>query len=232
MVGKQELTERFESWFAARRRVKAIEMIELLTKIATNCVDEMTRCIQAASDGKTTETKAAFGRLRSKEREGDNLRKSIIDELARANLPGYERTSLMRIARQIDWIADWSLESTNILTQFNYERMPEGVRKIVSEMSRAVKDCAVNVEDCIRKLTAKQIRASLDAADAVERFEEEVDNLHINARGEVSKINDPSLGMGAVVLLVFFLEALENVSDRCEDTCDQARVIAVLHSQS
>jgi uncharacterized protein Yka (UPF0111/DUF47 family) len=94
-------------------------------------------------------------------------------------------------------------------------------------MSKVVKDCATSVVDCIEKLTAKQTQASLDAADRVERFEEEVDGIHRTARGELNKINDPNVRIGAIVLLAFFLEALENVSDRCEDTCDQARVIAV-----
>jgi len=224
------MSDRFESWFLARRRIKAIEMIQRQSNIVLQCVDELTRCIEAASDGRDDEAVAAARRLEDKEHEADVLRKSIIDELARSNLPTYDRTNLMRLARQIDWISDWALESTNILTQFRFDRMPETLRKSVVTMSKVVKDCAVNVVDCIEKLTAKQIRASLDAADRVERFEEEVDGLYRATRGELNKLNDPDLGIGAVVLLAFFLEALENVSDRCEDTCDQARVIAVLHA--
>jgi uncharacterized protein Yka (UPF0111/DUF47 family) len=110
--------------------------------------------------------------------------------------------------------------------------MPEAIRELTIRMSTVSKNCMTSVQDCIEKLTAKQIRASLDAADSVERFEEEVDDLHRTARGELNKLNDPAIGMGGIVLLGFFLEALENVSDRCEDTCDQARVIAVLHSRN
>jgi predicted phosphate transport protein (TIGR00153 family) len=226
------MADKFESWFAARRRIKAIEMIQLQSKMVILCVDELMRCIEASSQGKDAEAESVFKRLEEKEHEGDALRKSIIDELARANLPTYERTSLMRLARQIDWIADWTLESANVLTQFRIDRMPEAIRKIALGMSKAVKDCTVNVEDCIGKLTAKQIRASLEAADRVERFEEEVDSLYRTARGELNKLNDPALGIGSIVLLAEFLDAIENIADRCEDTCDQARVIAVLHSQS
>ncbi len=226
------MSDKFESWFLGRRRVKAVEMIGRQSMIVLQCVDELGRCIEAASNGKNVEAEAAWKRLNDKEHEGDVLRKSIIDELARSNLPTYERTSLMRLARQIDWISDWALEATNILTQFQFHIMPETLRKLVVNMSKAVKDCAVSVVDCIEKLTAKKIEASLEAADRVERYEEEVDDLHRTARGEVNKLNDPSLGIGTIVLLVQFLEALENVSDRCEDACDQARVIAVLHSRT
>jgi len=225
------MSDKFESWFLARRRIKAIEMIERQSMIMLQCVDELTRCIEAASGGKNAEAEVSAKRLDDKEHEGDVLRKSIIMELAKANLPTYERTSLMRLVRQIDWISDWALESTNILMQFPFSRLPETLRTLVMRMSKVVKDCAVNVADCIDKLTRKQIQACLDAADRVERFEEEVDDLHRTARGEVNKLNDPNLGMGSIVLLAQFLEALENVSDRCEDACDQARVIAVLHSQ-
>jgi predicted phosphate transport protein (TIGR00153 family) len=226
------MSDRFESWFLARRRIKAIEMIQGQSKIMLQCVDELTRCVQAASDGSAPEAKAAAKRLEDKEHEGDILRKSIIEELAKANLPTHERTSLMRLVRQIDWVSDWALESTNILMEFQFGRMPETLRKLTIRMSKVVKDCAVNVVDCIEKLTAKQIQASLEAADRVERFEEEVDDLYRTARGELNKINDPNIGVGSVVLLAQFLDAIENVSDRCEDACDQARVIAVLHAQT
>jgi predicted phosphate transport protein (TIGR00153 family) len=226
------MSDKFESWFVARRRIKAIEMILRQSNIVVQCVDDLTRCVVAASEGKSAEAEEAFKRLQEREREGDVVRKSIIDELARSNLPTYERTSLMRLVRQIDWIADWALESTNILTQFRFDRMPEAIRELTIRMSTVSKNCMTSVQDCIEKLTAKQIRASLDAADSVERFEEEVDDLHRTARGELNKLNDPAIGMGGIVLLGFFLEALENVSDRCEDTCDQARVIAVLHSRN
>jgi len=221
------MSDKFESWFLARRRIKAIEMIERQSTIALQSVDELTKCIEAASEGRNTEAEAATKRLEDKEHEGDVLRKSIIEELAKSNLPGYERTSLMRLVRQIDWISDWALESAHILTQFRFDTLPEVLRRLVVRMSKVVKDCATSVVDCIEKLTAKQTQASLDAADRVERFEEEVDGIHRTARGELNKINDPNVRIGAIVLLAFFLEALENVSDRCEDTCDQARVIAV-----
>jgi predicted phosphate transport protein (TIGR00153 family) len=221
------MSDKFESWFLARRRIKAIEMIERQSMIVLQSVDELTKCIEAASEGKNIDAEASAKRLEDKEHEGDVLRKSIIEELAKSNLPGYERTSLMRLVRQIDWISDWALESANILTQFRFDTLPEVLRKLVVRMSKVVKDCATSVVDCIEKLTTKQTHASLDAADRVERFEEEVDGIHRTVRGELAKINDPNVGMGAIVLLAFFLEALENVSDRCEDTCDQARVIAV-----
>jgi len=226
------MSNRFESWFLARRRIKAIEMIQAQSKIVLQCTVELTRCIEATSEGRHPEAEAAAKRLKDKEHEGDVLRKSIIQELARANLPTYERTSLMRLVRQLDWISDWALESTNILMQFQFDQMPETLRKLTVKMSKVVEDCAGNVVDCIEKLTAKQIKESLEAADLVERFEEEVDDLYRTARGEVNKINDPKIGVGSVVLLAQFLDAIENVSDRCEDACDQARVIAVLHSQT
>ena len=226
------MADKFESWFVGRRRVKAIEMILTQTKVAINCVDELKKCFEYASRSNKDDAEATFKRVQDKEHEGDVIRKSIIDELAKSNLRTYEKTSLMRLARQIDWIADWALESANVLTQFNISQFPEEMLQITSQMSSAVKDCSVNVEDCIEKLTAKHVQASLEAADQVERFEEEADNLHRKARGLITSINDHKLGIGSIILFVHFLESLENVSDKCEDTCDQARVIAVLHSKT
>jgi uncharacterized protein Yka (UPF0111/DUF47 family) len=85
----------------------------------------------------------------------------------------------------------------------------------------------MNVQQCIELLTDKKVQEALDAADKVERLEEEVDDLYRKGRGLLSEISGPALTVGQIILLAEFMAAIENVADRCEDVCDQARVIAV-----
>jgi len=46
-------------------------------------------------------------------------------------------------------------------------------------------------------------------------------------RALVGEISGPQLTMGQMVLLAEFMDAIENIADKCEDVSDQARVIAV-----
>jgi uncharacterized protein Yka (UPF0111/DUF47 family) len=41
-------------------------------------------------------------------------------------------------------------------------------------------------------------------------------------------MNADRIGVGSMILLAEFLGAIENTADRCEDTCDQVRVMAVM----
>ncbi len=217
----------FESWFAARTRARAIEMIMQATKMLVPSVEELITCVNNAVTDNRGDLESAFTRLHQLEREGDSLRRLIILELARGTLPIDERRSFMRLARQIDWVADWCLESARLARITPMAKMPEGLRATALEMCKVVKDCILDVQQCIDLLTDKKVQEALDAADKVERLEEEVDDLYRKARGLLSEISGPELTAGQIVLLAEFLDGVENIADRCEDVCDQARVIAV-----
>lgn len=217
----------FESWFAARTKARAIEMVRQATRMLVPSVEELMACVNNAVAGRRDELESAFTRLHQLEREGDSLRRLIITELARGSLPVDERRSFMRLARQIDWVADWCLEAGRLVRQSPLDKLPEGLRQTALEMCKVVKDCVAGVQQCIDLLTDKKVQEALDSADRVERLEEEVDDLYRKARGLLSEISGPELTVGQIILLAEFMDAIENIADRCEDVCDQARVIAV-----
>jgi len=217
----------FESWFAARTKARAIEMIRQATRMLMPSVEELLACVNSAVAGRRDDVESAFTRLHQLEREGDSLRRLIITELARGSLPVDERRSFMRLARQIDWVADWCLEAGRIARQSPLNKLSEDLRQTALEMCKVVKDCVSGVQQCIDLLTDKKVQEALDSADKVERLEEEVDDLYRKARGLLSEISGPELTVGQVVLIAEFMDAIENIADRCEDVCDQARVIAV-----
>jgi predicted phosphate transport protein (TIGR00153 family) len=202
-------------------------MIRQATRMLMPSVEELLACVNSAVAGRRDDVESAFTRLHQLEREGDSLRRLIITELARGSLPVDERRSFMRLARQIDWVADWCLEAGRIARQSPLNKLSEDLRQTALEMCKVVKDCVSGVQQCIDLLTDKKVQEALDSADKVERLEEEVDDLYRKARGLLSEISGPELTVGQVVLIAEFMDAIENIADRCEDVCDQARVIAV-----
>ena len=217
----------FESWFAARTKARSIEMVRQATKMLVPSVEELMVCVNSAAAGKRDELESAFTRLHQLEREGDSLRRLIITELARGSLPVDERRSFMRLTRQIDWVADWCLEAGRLVRQAPLNKVSEETRRTAFEMCKVVKECVSGVQQCIDLLTDKKVQEALDSADRIERLEEEVDDLYRNARGLLSEISGPELTVGQIILMAEFMDAIENIADRCEDVSDQARVIAV-----
>jgi predicted phosphate transport protein (TIGR00153 family) len=201
------------------------------SQMTTVTVELLGKCIQDAIKGRKEELHKDFELLEQKEHEADILRRRIIEELARGELPSDDRASLMRLGRQLDWITDWAHEGSRILVMFDLSKMPKQIQDVSLEMCSTTIECASHVADTVRKLMDGDLTASLKAADQVERLEEKVDGLHQKARGILKEVETDQVGVGSIILLSQFLEAIENTSDRCEDTCDQARVMAVTLSK-
>jgi predicted phosphate transport protein (TIGR00153 family) len=200
-------------------------------KMTTSSVEMLSSCIRNAIDRRRDEVQRNFNLLEMKEKEADSLRREIINELARGQLPADERVGLMRLARQVDWIMDWSHEAGRILVLFDLSEMPKKIQEGVVGMCSTLIRCTVKVADCVQKLMDGELENSLKAADEVERLEEDIDILYQNARRDLKDIQVEGTKVGSIILLAQFLEAIENTSDRCEDSCDQARVMAVTLSK-
>jgi len=220
-----------ENWLLARRTVKAMALVVEHSKMATSVVELLFRCIQSAIANRKEELQRNFHLLEEKEKEADSLRRRIIEELARGELATDDRVALMRLGRQMDWIADWSHEAGRTLVLFDLSRMPKQTQDLAAEMCTVVNECTVKVLDCVQKLMGGELDESLKAADQVERLEERVDELHQKARGTLSDIRTDGITVGSVILLAEFIDSVEETADKCEDTCDQARVMAVTLSK-
>ncbi len=133
----------------------------------------------------------------------------------------------MQLARQVDWVANWCVKAGRLLRLRSMNRLPEALRRTALEICKVVNDCVRQAQQCIDLLTDKRVEEALDAADRVERLEEQTDDLYRRLRALVGEISGPQLTMGQMVLLAEFMDAIENIADKCEDVSDQARVIAV-----
>ena len=220
-----------EGWLQARRTVKAMGLALEHSRIITMTTELLSHCIQDAINGRREELQKNFNLLEQKEHEADLMRRRLTEELARGELPSDERVGLMRLSRQLDWIADWSHEAGRILVMFNIFEMPKNVQDVSVEMCSTTCECTLRVGDMVQKLMDGKLEDSLKAADEVEQLEEKVDDLYQKARGILKDIETDGRHVGPIILLSQFLEAIENTSDHCEDTCDQARVMAVTLSK-
>jgi predicted phosphate transport protein (TIGR00153 family) len=199
--------------------------------MTTVAVELLGKCIQDAINGRSEELQKNFQLLQQKEHEGDVMRRRIIEELARGELPADDRAGLMRLGRQLDWIMDWAHEGGRVLVMFDLSKMPKQIQDISVEMCSTAIQATSYIVETVQKLIDGNLDASLKAADEVERLEEKVDGLHQNARVVLRDIDTDGVRVGSIILLSEFVEAIENTADRCEDACDQARVMVVTLSK-
>jgi predicted phosphate transport protein (TIGR00153 family) len=187
-------------------------------------VEDLERAVKAAVDLNEKEAKAAIGRVTSSEKEADGLRRAVMTELACGELPPSDREYLMNLVKCVDMVADWSRESSRVLSAIPMEDVPENLKKALVKMVESAKECAMALRKCINSIPEKREEA-LKAADEVERLEEKVDDLFEDSRRLIAR--EEKIRVGTAILLNDLFEAIEMVADRCEDACDQVRVIVV-----
>jgi len=216
-----------ESWLKTRRKVLAISMVLEHSKATVMAIEQLDRCINFALAGKREDLVRSFEILSLKEKEADLLKRKIIGELAKGDLPASEREDLMRLARQTDDVIDWINETGRILVEFDLKDMPEDVKELTVEISKVIKNCVIKLDDCIEKLTNREFQDALKAADEVERLEEQMDGLYQKSRRSIANLKIEIVQIGQAILLADFMDSLETITDRCEDSCDEVRVIVV-----
>jgi predicted phosphate transport protein (TIGR00153 family) len=211
-------------WFEKRRETKALSTIQQHLALTTGIVEDLERAIEAAVKNDKKEMKRCIERVADSEKEADDLRRKVMDEVSKGELSPSDREDLMDLVKRVDMIADWSRESTRVLGAIPMEHVSDPIKDEFIEMVKSVKECAVSVQKCVNKMMTRPEEA-LQAADAVEREEEEVDDLHEKARKLLGKEDLPRAGIAVLVSQLF--EAIEMIADSCEDVCDQVRVIIV-----
>jgi predicted phosphate transport protein (TIGR00153 family) len=216
-----------ESWLKTRRKILVITMIRDQSKSVVTTTETLERCVSHALGGKHDELNRSFDALQQKEKAADLLKKKIVAELTKGELPPSDREDLMRLAREINHVIDWINETGRILVEFNLDEAPEEIKKIVPDVMRVVKKCVLDLDICINKLIDRKFQDALKAADEVERLEEEMDYLHRQARRKIAGFKTGAVEIGEAILISQLIESFENITDRCEDTCDLIRAIAV-----
>jgi predicted phosphate transport protein (TIGR00153 family) len=211
-------------WFAKRKETKALVAIQRHLALTIGIVEDLQKAIEAAIALDVKEMERCIERVASAENEADSLRRKVMDEISTGELSPTDREDLMDLVKRVDMVADWGRESTRILVAIPMEHVPTSLKSQFMVMVKSVRECTASLQRCVNKMMTKPEEA-LQAADAVEREEEKVDEIHEKARILIGEEDLPKTGVAILANDLF--EALEMIADSCEDVCDQVRVIMI-----
>ena len=211
-------------WFEKRRETKALTTVQRHLALTMGIVEDLDKAIAAAIRNEEKEMRKCVERVASSEKEADTLRRKVMDEISKGELSATDREDLMDLVKRVDVVADWSRESTRILGAIPMTEVPKSIKDEITIMVNSVRECASSLQKCVNKMMTKPEEA-LQAADAVEREEEKVDDIHEKARILIGREDLPRAGVAVLISQLF--EAIEMIADSCEDACDQIRIIMV-----
>jgi predicted phosphate transport protein (TIGR00153 family) len=212
--------------FGPKKGEKVLELVERHLELTQSAVISLQEMVEVSGEKGQEEGSKVFPDISKFEREADELRRTMVEELTKGEMYPEERDDLMELVRAVDWIADWSKEAGRILRTIPFTKVPESIKTATYNMVRANVDC---VKVLIKSIDAlpKDPSEALSYADEVEMLEETIDDLYGETRYHFAKEELTEFKTGELILMNEFFDAVETIADWCENTADIVRAIAV-----
>ena len=201
-------------WFGERREEKVLEMFKREFELGAKSIDELMDMVEKGG--------RKFDRIKMIEKEADDVRRGIMEQLAKGELASQDKEDLMRLAKEADSINDWMYTASKNLSAIG--KLRDSEKKLLEEMCENCKDAINKLDECMDKITSGDKEKAMELAHNVERVEEAVDDQYYNSKKVLLKENRP--GAEAIIMYALF-QSVENIADACENTADQIRLILV-----
>jgi len=215
---------RLLSWFEKRRKSKTLGLAQQHINLAVQTTRELEILLDAFSKGDTKAIDASIDRLFEEEVEIDNLRRTIMEELSKGELPASYREDLKGLVSRLDEMADKvkdSARSVRVLVgvEFPKEIMDEYVQ-IGKNLAESVQSLRASIEAL--GVDIQQVR---NAADRVDVLESGIDDEYLETKALIIR-HGKDLDAAAVMALRDLVEYLEQASDAALRTAEYVRVLA------
>ena len=217
------------TWIWASKKIEK----EIVSKCLEHClqvlsiVDSLVSLLKVIEEGQLESANSIFAEVMVAERKADEMKRSLIYDLSRATLLPLDRDYTMRLILRLDDVADYSKAAARrllIATKVGAHFDKEYVTKLLS-MALKLREAMVLVDRALREMIENPQKA-LSTADAIERVEEEVDDIRTSLLEYVlSKCDEKGPKWCALAKEV--VDEVENSVDRCEEVADMIRYISI-----
>ncbi|MFQ6074426.1 MAG: DUF47 domain-containing protein, partial [Candidatus Bathyarchaeia archaeon] len=211
-----------EKWFARRRKSKVLDMAYRQMTLAIDTVTELRKAITAASNGEVDETKSCVERLFVVEREIDDLRRAVFEELTRGSMPSKDREDIMHLVKRLDVMADFVKDSARTLLILTQAEIPKEIWNLFVDAAKDLVECASTLRKSIEKLETDKLAEARTLSEKVDQVEGKVDEKYLKMKGLLLK-HSRKIDPAALLMLRDLIESMEQVADSCDDTADYVR---------
>jgi len=217
-------SSRMLSWFEKRRRSKTLNLAQQHIILAVETVEELNRALTAFSQKDRAAVDASFNRLFKEEVEIDDLRRTIMEELSKGELPPRYREDLKGLVAHLDVMADMVKDSARSVKVLQEADVPKEIMdtftRIGTNLVESVRALRTGIEalgtspETVRSATSK-----------VDEFEAKIDDEYLDARILIVR-KGKALAAADIMAMRDLIEYLEQASDVIVRTADYIRILA------
>lgn len=211
------------SWLGKVEEHAVIQDAELHVAETCKTVAFLAEAVRAFIVGDLATTTIAIEKVKQSERQADQLRSKMVDELTEDLIQPVDRDDLLRFARDLDKIADGTLRAARILG-FIEGKLPDTVLKNMAISTELIIKGMNQLQAAIRAFSKNQIKESLAYCNEVERCEHDADD---QKRVMLDAVLHANLSPPTLLLCYNLAEALESITDRIDTVSDMLKLFAV-----
>jgi len=211
-------------WFERRRRSKTLNLAQQMISLAMSTVVDLDSALKAFSEGRRTEMEDAIKQLFAREDKIDELRRTILGELTKQELPNNYREDLKELVRYLDHLADQVKDSARSLKVLGWPAFPKEIAEQYIKISENLVQGVKLLGECIEGLG---IAPSLvkEKAEQVLLYEDRIDQDYLETKILFIKYRK-ELQPGILMGLRDLLDSMEQSADVCVRTADYIRMLA------
>lgn len=214
-------------WLGRQKERKVLDFCKKHLSIVVKIVAGMRKTIYAFCDLEVEKANSAFKEVFREEREADDIKREILEELSKGVFHPINREEIIRFIQTAEDVAGNAKAASRKLNFIPPKKLGESLRGRLKEFSDNLLRIAELTRDVFELLTKKPSEA-LTLAQAVEEMEEKIDDFLAEViLPEILAFCDRSKSVSTSLMLWEIIDNMENVADRCEDVSDIMRGIAV-----
>ncbi|ABN69278.1 protein of unknown function DUF47 [Staphylothermus marinus F1] len=214
-------------WLGGRRLQDIITKSLEHIKTVHSAVLKLNELINSLINDDVDHATKIYSEIVTAERNADSIKREILYSLKGVFIHPLDREDLLRLILTADDIAAYvkatgrrliSLYSTGY-------KIPREVLELMNDIINKTVLASKSLLDSVLALGTDPSK-SIELTHSVENYEEEIDEIRMKALEKIYMQCKENLTMECI-LLKDVIEDLEAISDKCEDTSDVVRLIAI-----
>lgn len=211
------------AWLGEREEKGVLNLALQHVEKSLECVLAMKDSIEALIKNDAEGKKQHIGRAKNAEHQGDELKKTIMNELSKGMFLPPDREDLILLNEGLNDIADSAKEVVRLLEFFEKEPSEEIAKLLLDDSLLAVK-AGEKLKIAIDALVKNDANRVMEACAQIETIEEEGDDKRHDL---ISILIKTDLNPHLSILVYEIIDHLENVIDCIKKSGDMVRILTI-----
>ncbi len=190
-------------------------------------VELLQKMVKSLSEKRTVDVGKFFGEINKYEHAADRIKRDVMKELRMGYLHPLDREDILRLVTEADDIAAYTKATARrlmILYNLGFS-IPQDIMGFLQSIIDKTYESINQLHQALKSLT-ESVDKTLSYVEEVEKLEEEIDEERMKALEALYKKCVDKID-AKCILVKEIIDDAENISDKCEDTGDVLRIIAV-----